>query len=61
MSEAKEPSPSIREALTGRRLYLLNLVELIESNHQTLTSIERLSITAIAAEVKRIENQLHPR
>lgn len=61
MSETKEPSPSTRDALTGRRLYLLNLVELIEGNHQPLTTTERLSITAIAAEVKRIENQLRPR
>lgn len=61
MSETKEPSLITRDAFTDRRLYLLNLVELIEGNHQTLTAIERLSITAITAEVKRIEHQLRPR
>lgn len=51
-------SPSIRDALTERRLYLLGLVKLIKGNHQGLTVVERKSIDVMNAAVKHIDNRL---
>lgn len=53
-----ENSPSIRDALTERRIYLLGLAKLIKGNHQGLTLVERKSIDVITAAVKLIDNRL---
>lgn len=53
-----ENSPSVRDALTERRLYLQGLVKLIKGNHQRLTLVERKSIDVMNAAVKHIDNRL---
>lgn len=58
MFNESESSLSVRDLLMYRRIYLLGLVGVIEGNYLTLSAVEKLSINAMMAMVKVIDNQL---
>ncbi|MFL1527196.1 hypothetical protein [Pseudomonas sp. O230] len=61
MNSATQNSSSISEALKARKAHLIALLKIVDSKIGTSTDIQKLTITAIKAEMGLIEHKLNKR
>lgn len=61
MNSATQNSSSISETLKARKAHLIALLNIVDTKIGTSTEIQKLTITAIKAEMGLIEHKLNKR
>lgn len=61
MNAATQNSSSISETLKGRKAHLAALLKIVDTNIGKSTAMQKLTITAIKAEMELIEQKLKKR
>jgi hypothetical protein len=61
MNSATQNSSSISETLKARKAHLIALLKIVDTKIGTSTEIQKLTITAIKAEMGLIEHKLNKR